>query len=75
MIEDSLEQLKAARAKAAQVVTDYGAVYLPIFERLDAEVKAYESLQESLDRVRRTGTHTGTRSGTHAANVFPIANY
>lgn len=43
--------LKAAYVQAAKVVAEYGDTYLPIFERLERELKELEKKQSSIDRA------------------------
>lgn len=43
--------LKAAYVQAAKVVAEYGDTYLPIFERLEKELKEAEKKQSSIDRA------------------------
>lgn len=43
--------LKAAYVQAAKVIAEYGDTYLPIFERLEKELKEVEKKQSSIDRA------------------------
>jgi hypothetical protein len=47
-----LEELRHARALAARAVLLYGDDYMPVYGRLDAEVKARESREAVRDRLR-----------------------
>jgi len=63
-----INELIKAREKCAQIITQYGDVYLPIFERLDNEISALQTRQSAMDRVRmiadRGTSGNGTRIGT-----------
>lgn len=48
-------ELRDAWAAMAQIVRDHGDVYLPIFERLDRELRAAEVRETSLTRALRYG--------------------
>lgn len=48
----TLGELRHARALAARAVLLYGDAYMPIYERLDAEVKAREGRETARDRLR-----------------------
>jgi len=43
--------LKAAYVQAAKVVAEYGDTYLPIFERLEKELKEAEKKQSAIGRA------------------------
>ena len=49
--EITYPDLKAAYVQAAKVVAEYGDTYLPIFERLEKELKEAEKKQSAIDRA------------------------
>lgn len=48
-----LPRLEAALEYAAQCVAAHGPAFLPLFERLEAEVEAARSKESALERARR----------------------
>lgn len=54
-----MASLLAARATAAQAVQQHGEAYLPIFERMDAEVKALEKRRASLQQAAEIAAGAG----------------
>ncbi len=49
--EITYQHIKDAYIKAAKIVSDYGEVYLPIFERMEKELKAAEKKQSAINRA------------------------
>lgn len=48
-----LNRLETALSYAAACVATHGEAYLPLFERLEAEVEAVRSKETALERARR----------------------
>jgi len=48
-----LDRLEAALEYAAHCVATHGEAYLPLFERLEAEVEAHRSKESAVERARR----------------------
>lgn len=46
-------RLEAALGYAAQCIAAHGEAYLPLFERLEAELEAVSVKESALDRARR----------------------
>ena len=59
------DQLVEARNKCAFIISKYGECYLPIFERLENELKAFEKNKALLKKALHIGTQNGTQNGTH----------
>ena len=58
----STARLEAALGLAAEVVDQLGPAYLPIFERLEAELAARDQSRDAVARARRRA-----RNGARAA--------
>lgn len=70
MQDPTLDQIIDARARCANAIAQYGEQFLPIFERLDNEAEKRKKQQALLDKALKIGTHNGTQSGTHLADIF-----
>ncbi len=48
-----LQRIEQALEYAATCVAKHGEAYLPLFERLEAELQAAQAKENALDRARR----------------------
>ena len=49
--EITYQDIKDAYIEAAKIVSEYGEVYLPIFERMERELKTAEKKQSAINRA------------------------
>jgi len=68
MKEPTLKEIMDARDKCAIIIAKYGERYLPIFERLEKEIKIRMERQKCLDKALKIATQNGTHFGTQNGN-------
>ena len=73
MRDPNLDEIISARNECARIIATYGEQFLPIFERLEAEIEQRKKRIESYQRALQIGTQIGTQNGTHLTNSFLLA--
>ena len=64
MSEITLSQLQKAHKRSAQIVAEFGVRYLPIFERLEKELKNRKKQAELYRRAIEINTPNSTQNLT-----------
>jgi hypothetical protein len=74
MTEPTYIEIIAARDKCAEIIIHYGDQYLPIFERLEEEIRIRAQKIELLKKAHKIGTQSGTQNGTQLKSHFIYAS-
>ncbi len=61
-IEVSEEEIQEAYRQAAVIVAKYGDVYLPIFERLETEIREIKKQKALLKKAIEVASMTGNKT-------------